>query len=85
MTSPSPDDAHALLKQIDDLKLSNEVSHEVSNVLDVGWFAKRLEEAKRVIVMLGAGASTSCGIPDFRTPQSKALFRTGQGIIPWML
>jgi len=35
---------------------------------DVQRFVKRLEDAKNVIVMVGAGLSVAAGIPDFRTP-----------------
>jgi len=29
---------------------------------------EKIKEAKKIVVMAGAGISTSCGIPDFRTP-----------------
>ena len=35
---------------------------------DLPAFAQRLAAASNVIVMVGAGASVSAGIPDFRTP-----------------
>lgn len=36
--------------------------------LDFNGVLEKLKEAKNVVVMAGAGISTSCGIPDFRTP-----------------
>eukprot|EP00930_Biecheleria_cincta_P063349 TRINITY_DN4887_c0_g3_i1.p1 TRINITY_DN4887_c0_g3~~TRINITY_DN4887_c0_g3_i1.p1 ORF type:complete len:650 (-),score=134.53 TRINITY_DN4887_c0_g3_i1:458-2407(-) len=36
--------------------------------LDIDGLALYLSEASNVVVMVGAGASTSCGIPDFRSP-----------------
>lgn len=36
--------------------------------LDFHGVVEKLKEAKKVVVMAGAGISTSCGIPDFRTP-----------------
>eukprot|EP00928_Gymnodinium_smaydae_P031410 TRINITY_DN23058_c0_g1_i1.p1 TRINITY_DN23058_c0_g1~~TRINITY_DN23058_c0_g1_i1.p1 ORF type:complete len:334 (-),score=30.41 TRINITY_DN23058_c0_g1_i1:192-1127(-) len=37
---------------------------------DLEGIAECLQDAKNVIVLVGAGVSTSCGIPDFRTPGS---------------
>ena len=35
---------------------------------DLASFATALQSAQKVVVMVGAGVSTSAGIPDFRTP-----------------
>jgi len=46
-----------------------EKSHEpVLSSLDFNGVVEKIKEAKKVVVMAGAGISTSCGIPDFRTP-----------------
>lgn len=36
--------------------------------LDMAGVVKKIKEAKNIMIMAGAGISTSCGIPDFRTP-----------------
>jgi hypothetical protein len=50
--------------------------------------ADRLRHARNVVVMLGAGASVSAGIPDFRTPgtglysqASRGLCRAGRSLL----
>ena len=35
---------------------------------DLTQIAKKLNQAKNIVVMTGAGLSTPSGIPDFRTP-----------------
>lgn len=39
---------------------------------DIAWLAKYMEsdQCKNVVLMLGAGVSTSAGIPDFRSPKT---------------
>eukprot|EP00928_Gymnodinium_smaydae_P067978 TRINITY_DN5101_c0_g1_i4.p1 TRINITY_DN5101_c0_g1~~TRINITY_DN5101_c0_g1_i4.p1 ORF type:complete len:330 (-),score=36.26 TRINITY_DN5101_c0_g1_i4:439-1392(-) len=45
-------------------------SRKLLSSFDLDGIAEHLRDAKNVIVLVGAGVSTSCGIPDFRTPGS---------------
>lgn len=65
---------------LDRFKMGNEYSSPVSEyVLPVNLYARTIEavadyvkkaNVKRVVVMTGAGISTSAGIPDFRSPDT---------------
>lgn len=37
---------------------------------EVEQIARLLKNAQHIFVLTGAGISTACGIPDFRTPES---------------
>ncbi|MES1906826.1 MAG: hypothetical protein MHM6MM_000058 [Cercozoa sp. M6MM] len=60
----------ALVRDIDQLTLHPHEDSPEPVALNVSGIGQALKEGRfrRVIVMSGAGISTSCGIPDFRSP-----------------
>ena len=64
--SDSDNNINALSNQLNQTHISNNVNKSTTTVVDdIAQLIQR-NHAKNIIVMTGAGISTSCGIPDFR-------------------